>query len=69
MNTETKRRIVVPGILYSLYHLNIKSYKFCIQTGETPYYHGNPYTFTQNSDTITETADLRIVVPGILFDV
>ena len=33
-----------------------------LQTGETPYYHGNSYTFTQNSDTITETPDFCLIV-------
>ena len=49
-------------IYYSLFHLNIKNYKFCKQTGKTPNKHGNPYTFTQNSDTITETADFCLIV-------
>ena len=29
---------------------------------ETPNYHGNSYTFTQNSDTITETPDFCVKV-------
>ena len=33
-----------------------------LQTGETPYYHGNLYTITQNSDTITETPDFCLIV-------
>ena len=33
-----------------------------LQTGKTPNKHGNPYTFTQNSDTITETADFCLIV-------
>ena len=33
-----------------------------LQTGETPYKHGNSYTFTQNSDTITETPDFCLIV-------
>ena len=49
-------------IYYSLFHLNIKNYKFCKQTGKTPNKHGNPYTFTQNSDTITETPDFCLIV-------
>ena len=39
-----------------------QNYKFCNQTGETPYYHGNSYTITQNSDTITETPDFCLIV-------
>ena len=39
-----------------------QNYKFCKQTGETPNKHGNSYTITQNSDTITETADFCVIV-------
>ena len=33
-----------------------------LQTGETPNKHGNSYTITQNSDTITETPDFCVIV-------
>ena len=33
-----------------------------ILSGETPNKHGNSYTFTQNSDTITETPDFCLIV-------
>ena len=33
-----------------------------LQTGETPNKHGNSYTITQNSDTITETPDFCLIV-------
>ncbi len=33
-----------------------------LQTSETPNKHGNSYTITQNSDTITETADFCVIV-------
>ena len=61
-NSKLQENSTTPFLHTYYYFINTINYKFCIQTGETPSKHGNPYIFTQNSDTITETADFCLIV-------